>query len=185
MLRNTSAGYGLISILIHWLSALTVIGLFILGWWMLTLSYYDPWYRMGPWWHKSIGISLLIVTILRLLWNLWNPKPALTGSSVERIGARIGHLLLYALLFTVMISGYLISTADGRSISVFDWFSIPAIVSQLPNQADIAGNIHWYAACALLILAAGHALMALKHHFINHDRTLKRMWFNNNPEKRK
>ncbi|RUO64768.1 cytochrome b [Idiomarina ramblicola] len=176
MLRNTQTGYGFITIVIHWLTALIVIGLFALGWWMLTLTYYDEWYRLGPWWHKSFGIVLLIVTILRVAWTLLNTKPKPLGSKFERIGAKAGHLLLYLLLFTVMISGFLISTADGSSISVFDWFSVPAVITNLPEQADIAGEVHWYSALALVILAGGHTLAALKHHFINKDSTLIRMF---------
>ena len=67
MFRNTQTGYGAITIVIHWLTALMVIGLFALGWWMLTLTYYDEWYRLGPWWHKSFGIVLLALTVLRVI----------------------------------------------------------------------------------------------------------------------
>ena len=83
MFRNTSKRYGLVSILIHWLSALIVFGLFALGWWMLTLTYYDQWYRLGPWWHKSFGTCLLILTVLRVLWVMANPKPAALGNRIE------------------------------------------------------------------------------------------------------
>ncbi|RUO22917.1 cytochrome b [Aliidiomarina minuta] len=183
MIRNTRQRYGLMSAAIHWLTAITVIALFALGWWMLTLTYYDTWYRLGPWWHKSFGISLLMLTLFRVFWMLINPKPKALGSQLEKAGAKLGHLLLYLLLFTVMISGYLISTADGRSISVFDWFSVPALITGIPYQEDIAGEVHWYAACALMILAAGHALMALKHQFIDKHPTLTRM-FTINPEKK-
>ena len=176
MWKNTSDKYGLTAVLIHWLSAFIIFGLFALGWWMLTLTYYDEWYRLGPWWHKSFGITLLIVTVLRVLWTLINTKPKPLGSKFERLGAKAGHFLLYLLLFTVMISGFLISTADGSSISVFDWFSVPAVITDLPKQEDIAGDVHWYSALSLVILAGGHGLAALKHHFINKDSTLIRMF---------
>lgn len=175
MLKNSGHGYGMVSIVIHWLTAVMVIGLFALGYWMLTLSYYDSWYRLGPWWHKSFGISLLALTVMRLTWKVLNPTPQPLGSRFEQIGARLGHALIYALLFVTMISGYLISTADGRGISVFDGFEVPALITSIPQQEDIAGLVHWYAALALVILAAGHALAALKHHIINKDDTLKRM----------
>ncbi|MGM0481185.1 MAG: cytochrome b [Pseudomonadota bacterium] len=176
MLKNTGTRYGIIAIVIHWLTALVVVGLFALGWWMLTLTYYDEWYRLGPWWHKSFGITLFVITMLRVFWTLLNIKPKPIGSQLERLGAKTGHLLLYLLLFTVMVSGFLISTADGSSISVFDVFSVPAIVTNIPEQADIAGKVHWYSALALVILAGGHGLAALKHHFINQDSTLIRMF---------
>ncbi|MEX1221714.1 MAG: cytochrome b [Idiomarina sp.] len=175
MIRDNLRSYGWVSIAIHWLTALAVIGLFALGYWMLTLSYYDPWYRLGPWWHKSIGLLLLGLSILRLLWRWLNPSPVIEGSRFERVGAKLGHVMLYALLFVVMISGYLISTADGRAISVFDWFSIPATITTIEQQEELAGDIHWYAALSLIILSGGHALMALKHHYLDKHDTLKRM----------
>ena len=66
-IRNTSASYGLISIIIHWLVALAVFGLFGLGYWMVELSYYDDWYRRAPDIHRSIGILLLMVMVFRVL----------------------------------------------------------------------------------------------------------------------
>jgi cytochrome b561 len=76
---------------------------------------------------------------------------------------------------SVMISGYLISTADGRAISVFGWFEVPALITSIPDQEDIAGLIHEYLAWGLVIFSGLHALAALKHHFIDRDPTLKRM----------
>jgi cytochrome b561 len=87
----------------------------------------------------------------------------------------LGHSVLYLGLFLVMMSGYLISTADGRAISVFGLFDVPALITSIPNQADSAGLVHEYAAWALVIFAVVHALAALKHHFIDRDATLKRM----------
>jgi cytochrome b561 len=74
-----------------------------------------------------------------------------------------------------MLSGYLISTADGRGLEVFDWFSVPATLSGLDRQEDIAGEVHLYLAWTVIVLAALHALAALKHHFIDRDPTLMRM----------
>jgi cytochrome b561 len=73
------------------------------------------------------------------------------------------------------LSGYLISTADGRPVDVFGIFTLPATLSGLPNQADTAGDLHLAMAIAVIVLAALHALAALKHHFIDRDRTLRRM----------
>ena len=74
--RNTSARYGLVSVLLHWSVALVVFGLFGLGFWMVGLSYYDPWRQSAPDLHKSIGILLFAVMLLRVLWRLLNPAPA-------------------------------------------------------------------------------------------------------------
>lgn len=175
MWRNTRSGWGIVSITLHWLSAVVIVGLFALGWWMTGLGYFDSWYNLAPWWHRSIGMLLLFATLLRLGWRLVNPTPAGQGSRLEKLAAHLGHVLLYVLLLVVLVSGYLISTARGRGISVFDWFEVPALISRLPNQESIAGEIHWYAAVALMVLAAGHLLAALKHHFIDRHDTLTRM----------
>ena len=175
MWRNTNSGWGVISIALHWLSALTIVGLFFLGWWMTDLGYFDTWYNLAPWWHRSIGMLLLLATVLRIVWRFVQPTPVAQGSRWERLAAHLGHIVLYALMLTVLASGYLISTARGRGVSVFDWFEVPALISDLPNQASIAGEIHWYSALALMILAGGHALAALKHHFFDRHDTFVRM----------
>lgn len=176
-LRNTTTDYGLIAIALHWLVAVAVIGLFGLGLWMTGLEYYDAWYRRGPELHKGIGILLFFAVAFRLAWRLLDPapRPEPTHAAWERRLAGIAHILLYTLLFAVMIAGYLISTADGRPISVFGLFDVPATLSGLPEQEDIAGEVHEWLAFALIGLAALHALAALKHHFIDRDRTLARM----------
>ena len=79
------------------------------------------------------------------------------------------------LMTTVLISGYLISTADGKGIAVLDLFTVPALISDLPEQASRAGVVHWYSALALIILSAGHALAAFKHHYLDRQDTLVRM----------
>jgi cytochrome b561 len=175
MWRNTRNSYGLVSITLHWLVAITVIGLFVLGLWMVTLGYYDPWYQRAPNIHKSIGILLFATMLARLVWRYSNPSPEISGSAMEKKAASWAHRLMYALMYLLMLSGYLISTADGRSIDVFGWFSVPATLSGIENQEDIAGKIHELLAFTLLTLAFVHALAALKHHFVDRDQTLKRM----------
>ncbi|MDV7213477.1 cytochrome b [Azotobacter beijerinckii] len=175
--RNSPLRFGLVSILLHWAVALTVFGLFGLGLWMGGLDYYSPWYRTAPDIHKGIGILLFLVMLLRLAWRLFSPPPGPLASHgpFVRLASRAGHGLLYLGLFALMIAGYLISTADGQPIEVFGWFQVPALVSGLPDQADVAGEVHELLAWALVGLAVLHALAALKHHFIDRDATLVRM----------
>ncbi|AGA90364.1 cytochrome B561 [Thioflavicoccus mobilis 8321] len=177
MWLNTEERYGLVAVLLHWLIAAVIVGLFALGLWMVELTYYDPWYRRAPELHKGIGVLLLLTVLLRLGWRLINttPGPESGQSPLEQRLARLTHALLYLLLLLVMASGYLISTADGRPIEVFGLFSVPATLTGLPNQADVAGDVHLILAIALVILASVHALAALKHHFIDRDATLLRM----------
>ena len=176
-LKNTQDSWGTIAMTIHWVTAFTVIGLFALGLWMVELTYYDDWYKQAPFIHKSIGILLFLLTAFRLIWRTNNTTPTslATHKDWEKRLAHITHVLLYALLFCLMISGYLISTADGRSVSVFGWFEIPAFIYGIEHQEDIAGEIHFYIAVILVSLASMHAAAALKHHFIDKDKTLKHM----------
>ena len=175
MWKNTRTGWGIITIFMHWVSAIAIVGLFILGWWMTGLGYYDPWYNQGPWVHRSIGLLLFGFIVVRLIWRLCQPTPVAQGKRWEALAAHAGHMLLYVLLLLVFISGYLMSTAKGSPISVFGWFDVPATLHGLPNQASLAGDIHWYSALALMVLAAGHMLAALKHHYLDGHTTLKRM----------
>ncbi len=168
-LLNSSNRYGLVSVVIHWLVALAVFALFGLGLWMTGLTYYSEWYRTAPALHKSVGIVLFAVMLLRVLWRFLTAKPApiSSHSATVRMLSSLGHGLLYLGIFLVMISGYLISTAEGREI--------PALITGLPDQADLAGEVHFYVAWGLVVFAGLHGLAALKHHFIDRDSTLKRM----------
>ena len=177
-LKNNKTHFGLIAISLHWLVALTVLGLFGLGWWMTELDYYDTWYKQGPSLHKSIGILLFIVVSFRLCWRVITPPPAALPehNSWETRLAHITHGLLYLLLFSIMLSGYLISTADNRAVDVFGWFAIPATITSIPEQEDVAGLVHFILASSVIGISLLHAAAALKHHFIDKDRTLKRIF---------
>lgn len=176
-LKNTSSRYGAVAVTLHWIVALSVIGLAILGLWMVDLTYYSAYYRSAPFWHKSIGITLAAVIVFRLVWRSMNPRPAplLNHQPWEKRLAAVVHSLLYVLLAVIVISGFLISTAKGQGVSVFGWFEIPAVLTDLPQQADRAGAVHYWVAISVLVLAGLHALGALKHHFIDRDDTLRRM----------
>ncbi|ASG09357.1 cytochrome b [Vibrio anguillarum] len=167
--------YNLVTRLIHWLSALVIIGMFGAGIWMIELTYYSQWYNTGPHWHKSVGLLLLAVTLFRILWKLVSVSPAIGGGHYERIAAKAAHGLMYLLLMTLFVSGYLISTEDGRGIDVFNWFTVPSMGLLFEGQADLSGTVHFYAAWTLIILAGVHAVAALKHHFIDKDDTLRKM----------
>ncbi len=165
------------SIAIHWTSVIVVVGLFVLGLWMVELNYYSDWYRTAPDLHKSFGVSLFVLTLFRIVWLKLKPAPSpIDGlTNREQKLARLAHKTLYFLLFSVMIFGYLISTADGRAIEIFNLFPLPAVIFDIDKQEDIAGIIHLWLAVILISLVALHAAAALKHHFINKDQTLKRM----------
>ncbi len=175
--KNSDTRYGSLSIILHWLVAVVVYGMFGIGLWMVTLGYYDTWYHKAPELHKSIGMVLFAVMLIRLAWRFISPppEPLSSYSPLTRYAAIAAHLLLYGVLFAILISGYLISTAEGKPINVFGVVPVPAVFSDLGQQADLAGDIHLWLAWSVVVLSVLHGLAALKHHFIDKDITLKRM----------
>ena len=180
MLRNTKRSYGWVSIVFHWLSACAILAMFGLGLYMVDLSYYDPWYRDALTIHKGVGVIVAVFIILRLAWKLTNESvqdltSAQRSDQLQHRLAKLAHLAMYALLFILFVSGYLISTADGRGIDVFGIVVLPSIGELFEQQSDITGVVHLYIAWTLIGLVVIHASAALYHHWILKDLTLKRM----------
>jgi len=176
MLTNSKSAYGWVSIALHWLMAISLFFMFGLGLYMVELTYYDAWYKGSLSLHKSMGMLLFALLIFRLCWRAANSKPEeLSELKWEQLSAQWMHRGLYLFMLLLMISGYLISTADGRAIVVFDLFNVPSVPWAIENQEDIAGEIHEYLAWGLIAITAIHALAAVKHHFINKDNVLIRM----------
>lgn len=178
MWRNNSLGYGWVSIGFHWLLAVAIIGLFALGAWMVTLGYYSPWYHDAPAIHKSVGVLTVGAMVFRWLWMLWPPQPSPASQKIpawQNAAASAVHATFYLLVLGLGVSGYLIAAAEGHPVSVFGWFEVPVWIEPFEQQADRAGELHQWLAYSLMGLVALHALAALKHHFIDRDRTLVRM----------
>ena len=171
-------GYSFSLKVLHWLSAIIIFGLFGLGFWMVELDYYSPYYQSAPALHKSIGICYVVLLFARLVIRAFAELPSAIDSHhpIERAISSFVHRFFYFLLLLIVISGYLISTADGRAISVFELFEIPSLGSFVENQEDYAGDIHKWLAYGLIGLAVIHALAAIKHQFVDKDQTLKRMF---------
>lgn len=174
-LLNSKENYGAVSRALHWSMAVAIVGMFGLGFWMVDLDYYSPYYQSAPDLHRGVGILLLILLVFRFAWRIFNVDPE-RGSlaDIERRGAELAHWAFYPLLFALMLSGYFISTADGRPIDVFGLFEVPALVKQAGLER-IAGAVHEYLAYFTIGLAGLHALAAIKHHVIDRDRTLLKM----------
>lgn len=176
MLKDTRSGYGWITISIHWISALLILFLFGLGVYMVDLSYYDDWYHKGPALHISLGLILFFIMTFRLLWRTNNLTPIeLSDKRLNNLAAKWVKIVLYSLVFIVLISGYLITTAEGKPAAIFDVINIPALTELSADNVDLAGEIHEYLAWVIVILALLHAGGALMHHFVFRDRTLVRM----------
>lgn len=176
MLKDSSSGYGLVSILIHWISALLILFLFGLGVYMVDLTYYDDWYHKGPELHVSLGLLVLLIMVLRIVWRIINPTPIdLPAKPVQQKTAKLVKLALYLFIFVVIVSGYLITTAEGQAASMFNVLKFPVITQLSSANVDLAGEIHEYFAWAIIALVVLHALGALFHHFVMRDRTLVRI----------
>lgn len=177
-LFDNNITYGWVSVILHWLTAITVFGLFGVGLWMVDLEYYNKWYKLAPDLHRSIGVILVSLVIFRIIWRMKNVHPDILSSHSrwEVLSAKIVHRILYVLLIFMFPTGYLITTAKGQGLDVFNWFTIPSSVSGIDNLEDIAGELHELAAFAIIGIVAVHALGALKHHFIDKDNTLRRMF---------
>lgn len=127
--------------------------------------------------HKSVGISILALAIVRLAWRLAVAPPDLPQTMVrwQLVAARVSHGLLYALIFLLPISGWLMSSASAFSVSWFNLVQLPDFVLPDPVLKEWLKGIHELLGKMLFVLACIHILAALKHHFIDKDPVLRRM----------
>ena len=127
--------------------------------------------------HKSFGMTILALAVLRLVWRALHKAPPLPAgmSTLERIGAHASHWALYGLLFLMPLSGWLMSSAKNYSVSWFHLFTWPDLIAPNEQAFDILKSLHQSLSIVLLVVASVHVLAALKHHFWNKDDVLKRM----------
>ncbi len=174
-LRNTATDWGSLSKTFHWLIVLLLIGQGILG---LTMGDFGRELRaqLVPL-HKSIGVTLLMLALARLLWNLFGgrPAPAPGVTPLQHRLAKLGHLVLYALLFAVPLTGWLLSAYGGRDTSWFGLFDLPRIVGENHDLHEMFEERHEQLFWLLVLVAAGHAGAAIYHHVFQRDATLARM----------
>ena len=173
--RDSRSHWGWVTRWLHWLLAVALFGQLALGFWMVQLDYYDRLYRLLPDLHRSMGVLLTPWLLLRILWRMLNPRPRLTATPGERILALFVQAMLLLVPILMIVSGYLLSTADGRPVAVFDWFEVPAPGLEINRLEDQAGLVHGWLAWLLMGLILLHVAGALKHHFLDRDATLKRM----------
>lgn len=128
--------------------------------------------------HKSVGLSILVLTLIRLGWRIANPAIPLPDSTPrwQKLVARGTHVLFYAFLIAMPLVGWAASSAAGRDILWFGLFEWPAL--PIGGGRETAGqlmDLHELAAKLLIALVVLHILGALKHHFIDRDNVLHRM----------
>jgi cytochrome b561 len=176
MLRNTTTHWGVIARSLHWLIAGLIISQFILG------PLAESW-RLSPTkldlfvWHKSIGILILALVLLRFLWRLLNPTPALPADLPrwEQFAARVSHILLYLLMFLLPISGWLINSAANIPFKVFWLFPLPDLVQKNKELKELAETLHLALVIGLVLILMVHVGAALRHHFIRKNNVLRGM----------
>ena len=176
--------YNAVAQALHWLLALGIVGMLILG---LVMTHAGlPRLQVFKLYqaHKSIGITILIVALLRLLWRLTHRPPDLPEHmpEIEKRGAHAAHVILYMLMIGMPLVGWAMVSVSPFNIptvlfGVVPWPHMPGLssISNKPYWEGVAKFVHAYGAYALIALIALHALAALRHHFVLHDDILLRM----------
>jgi cytochrome b561 len=128
-------------------------------------------------WHKSTGMLILALMLVRLGWRLANPTPALPPQTArwERYAAHASHGLLYALAIALPLSGWVINSAAAVPFSVFWLVPLPPIVAPDERLEDLAKLAHFSLLVALCLVLAVHIGAALRHHLIKRNDVLLRM----------
>jgi cytochrome b561 len=184
MLASSETRYGTVAVTLHWLIAIGIIGMLILGKYMADLPNSDPSKFDLIQLHKSFGISILGLSGLRLLWRLVNKVPPLPAHmpAWERYAAHASHVLLYVLIIGIPITGWMMVSASPLGIPTiyFGQFEIPhlpglqgfadqhAAEQQLRDTHELLGDVM----IGLLVIHVG---AALKHHLWDRDDVLLRM----------
>ena len=176
--------YTSVAIILHWLIALAIVTIATLGLIMVNVKLAPLWqfrlYQM----HKSIGITILLLAVLRLGWRLLHPAPPLPDdmAPLEKQAAGATHGLLYVLMVGLPLVGWALVSASPYNIptvlyGVIPWPHMP-VLPTLPNKAAVEGVlklVHAYGAFVLIGLVVLHAGAALRHHFVLRDDVLRRM----------
>jgi cytochrome b561 len=174
--RNTTRAWGAFSKTLHWLIVLLIIAQWVIAEHADDLPNGLEKLRTLDL-HKSIGMTVFMLAIIRLVWRWTNPVPALEGVTQgwERWLAGVSHVALYLLIFAMPISGWLMSSAHAYSVSWFHLFQWPDLLQADHELAERLESLHKLLFKILVGVAVLHALGALKHHFIDRNEVLKRM----------
>lgn len=173
--RNDPYRYGAAAQGLHWIIALLIVVQFALAW-------YAQWLGKVPLagtvfaWHKSIGVVVLGLAVIRLGWRIFDRPPPLVGMrGWERAAAQAGHFLLYLFLFAQPLSGLLLTLAGKRPLVLFGGWTVPNPIGPNPALHEAGEAVHYWVSWALLVVAALHLLAALRHHWVLRDTVLVRM----------
>jgi cytochrome b561 len=174
--RAKPVRYGALAQLFHWAIAALIVTQFVLARMALDLPLGAR--KLGLLAeHKSVGMTILMLAILRLLWRLKTAPPALPEemSRIEQIAARWTHRAFYVLLFAMPLTGWTMSSAKNYSVSWFGLFTWPNLIGKNEAAFEWLQTTHDTLSYVLFSIAVLHILAALKHHFWNRDDVLVRM----------
>ncbi len=172
--------YNGIAMALHWLLAIALVSIFSVGLYMADLPFSPQRLKLYNW-HKWAGISILILSVVRLAWRLSHKPPALPQAvtlgmpSWQMQAYHATHVLMYALFFIVPLVGWAYSSAAGFSIVLFGVLPLPDFVPVGKDLAELIKPWHQISAFALAGLVLLHVAAAIKHHFIDKDGLLQRM----------
>jgi cytochrome b561 len=181
-IRRTRETYGAVAVVLHWLIAAAILYNVWLGATMDCDEQFDACQQ-----HKSVGITILALSVLRLIWRMVNPPPPLPPHmpAWERLAARATHWAFYLLMIGVPLSGWALVSAspvsDFVTTKVWGLFELPLLPGfpTAANRALLAGQIEelheLFGLYAMLGLLALHVAAALKHHIWDRDVVLTRM----------
>jgi cytochrome b561 len=174
------ASYTVVAKLLHWVLALALAGIFCVGLYMADLPFSPQRLKLYNW-HKWAGITILTLSVLRLLWRITHRPPPLPVAMAKSMPkwqhwAHEGtHYAMYALFFAVPLIGWAYSSAMGFPIVVFGVLPLPDLLSANKELAEMIKPLHGLAAWALCVLVLLHLAAALKHQFIDRDGLIGRM----------
>ena len=169
--------YDPVAKILHWLMALAILIMIGLGLYMVSLGPSMRTFRLYDL-HKSVGISLLMLAVLRLAWRRYRgaPEPLKEGAkSWELALAQLVHVLLYTLMIVIPIVGWVGASASGLPMTYFGLAPIPAVVEENEQLQSLALGLHGWLNWLLMLALVLHIAGALKRHFVVGDATLRRM----------
>ena len=175
--KNEKDRYGRVSRLLHWAIAILFISLIPMGIFASMIpeetSYRNAYYVV----HKTIGVTVFLLVIVRLIWNKISKRPALdnTLTLIEKKLAHRAHNILYFMLLVIPVTGFMMTSYHGYGTFFFFW-ELPPLWEQ-SNIYQLWGGFHKYLLPYLVYIILGaHILGALKHQFVDkHDSVFKRM----------
>ncbi len=162
---NTAMRWGGVAKGFHWLMAVMIVLAIVLGVVAEEMPLSPAKLKVFIL-HKSVGISILALVILRIVWRVTQKAPgAPTGiSALNKKLANLGHFALYGLMLLLPVSGWILNSAADFPFRWFGLFAVPSITSPNEELHELSESIHVFAAWVLLVVFLGHAVMAIKHH---------------------